>query len=120
MTYADLLFTGGPVLTVDAAGTGPARPPSGTGGSSPSATTSTSCAGPARRSSTSPGGCSCRASRTLHVHAVFGGLEMGLCDLTGTVELADYLSRIRAYAEAIDATSVAETDVSGRPVFRAA
>ena len=35
-----------------------------------------------------------------HVHAVFGGVELGACDLTGTTELAEYRRRIRAYAEA--------------------
>ncbi|MFJ7274404.1 amidohydrolase [Kitasatospora sp. NPDC098663] len=35
-----------------------------------------------------------------HVHAVFGGAELAACDLTGTVGVADYLERIRAYADA--------------------
>ncbi|MFJ9606909.1 amidohydrolase [Kitasatospora sp. NPDC101176] len=35
-----------------------------------------------------------------HVHAVYGGSELAGCDLTGTVGVADYLERIRAYAEA--------------------
>ncbi|MFE7316566.1 amidohydrolase [Streptomyces sp. NPDC057555] len=35
-----------------------------------------------------------------HVHAVFGGVELAACDLTGTVGVAEYLERIRAYAEA--------------------
>ncbi|MEV7185603.1 amidohydrolase [Kitasatospora sp. NPDC093102] len=35
-----------------------------------------------------------------HIHAVFGGAELAACDLTGTVGVADYLARIRAYAEA--------------------
>ncbi|MER7752232.1 amidohydrolase [Kitasatospora sp. NPDC097643] len=35
-----------------------------------------------------------------HVHAVYGGTELATCDLTGTVGVADYLERIRAYAEA--------------------
>ncbi|MFF2613222.1 amidohydrolase [Kitasatospora sp. NPDC058046] len=35
-----------------------------------------------------------------HIHAVFGGAELASCDLTGTVGVADYLERIRAYAEA--------------------
>ncbi|MEV7935994.1 amidohydrolase [Kitasatospora sp. NPDC088264] len=35
-----------------------------------------------------------------HVHAVFGGTELAVCDLTGTVGVADYLERIRAYADA--------------------
>ncbi|MFJ2867992.1 amidohydrolase [Kitasatospora sp. NPDC087314] len=35
-----------------------------------------------------------------HIHAVGGGTELAACDLTGTVGVADYLERIRAYAEA--------------------
>ncbi|MGW4693493.1 amidohydrolase [Kitasatospora cineracea] len=35
-----------------------------------------------------------------HVHAVYGGLEMAACDLTGTVTTADYLARIAEYAAA--------------------
>ncbi|MFF3002543.1 amidohydrolase [Kitasatospora sp. NPDC057940] len=35
-----------------------------------------------------------------HIHAVFGGTELAVCDLTGTVGVADYLERIRAYADA--------------------
>ncbi|GGT48805.1 amidohydrolase [Streptomyces atratus] len=35
-----------------------------------------------------------------HIHAVFGGMEMAECDLTGTVGVEDYLTRIRSYADA--------------------
>ncbi|MGW3041086.1 amidohydrolase [Kitasatospora sp. NPDC001159] len=35
-----------------------------------------------------------------HIHAVYGGVELAACDLTGTVGVAEYLERIRAYAEA--------------------
>ncbi|WP_327299089.1 amidohydrolase [Streptomyces sp. NBC_01197] len=35
-----------------------------------------------------------------HVHAVFGGVELGECDLTGTTDLKEYLSRIAAFAVA--------------------
>ncbi|MEU7112784.1 amidohydrolase [Streptomyces sp. NPDC046182] len=35
-----------------------------------------------------------------HVHAVFAGTELAECDLTGTVGVEDYLTRIREYAEA--------------------
>ncbi|MCM4079790.1 amidohydrolase [Paractinoplanes hotanensis] len=34
-----------------------------------------------------------------HVHAVMGGVEMGQCDLTGTVDRDEYLRRIRSYAD---------------------
>ncbi|MFB7512205.1 amidohydrolase [Streptomyces sp. NPDC056144] len=35
-----------------------------------------------------------------HIHAVFGGAELSQCDLTETVDVAEYLARVRAYAEA--------------------
>ncbi|MEE1806276.1 amidohydrolase [Streptomyces sp. BE133] len=35
-----------------------------------------------------------------HIHAVFGGMEMAECDLTGTVGVEDYLTLIRSYADA--------------------
>lgn len=35
-----------------------------------------------------------------HIHAVFGGLEMGQCDLTGATDLAEYRRRIGEYAAA--------------------
>ncbi|MEV8504747.1 amidohydrolase [Actinoplanes sp. NPDC051475] len=35
-----------------------------------------------------------------HVHAVFGGLELGQCDLAGTTDPGEYLRRISAYAAA--------------------
>src|SRR3954471_5997791 len=35
-----------------------------------------------------------------HIHAVMGGVELGQCDLTGTVDLDEYRRRIRAYADA--------------------
>ncbi|MFF0622548.1 amidohydrolase [Streptomyces sp. NPDC004296] len=35
-----------------------------------------------------------------HIHAVFGGLELAECDLTGTVGVDEYLSRVRGFADA--------------------
>ncbi|WP_411122987.1 amidohydrolase [Streptomyces sp. x-19] len=35
-----------------------------------------------------------------HIHAVFGGLELAECDLTGTVGVDEYLRRIREFADA--------------------
>ncbi|MCX5338828.1 amidohydrolase [Streptomyces atratus] len=35
-----------------------------------------------------------------HIHAVFGGMELAECDLTGTVGVEDYLTLIRSYADA--------------------
>ncbi|MFI6078970.1 amidohydrolase [Actinoplanes sp. NPDC051343] len=35
-----------------------------------------------------------------HIHAVMAGVELGQCDLTGTVDRDEYRRRIRAYADA--------------------
>lgn len=35
-----------------------------------------------------------------HIHAVFGGVELGQCDLSGTTSVDDYLAAVRAYAGA--------------------
>jgi hypothetical protein len=35
-----------------------------------------------------------------HVHPVQAGLEMNQCDLTGTTDVAEYLARVRRYADA--------------------
>jgi predicted amidohydrolase YtcJ len=35
-----------------------------------------------------------------HIHAVFGGVELAQCNLSGTVEVDGYLSAIRDYADA--------------------
>ncbi|MFI5932276.1 amidohydrolase [Actinoplanes sp. NPDC051494] len=34
-----------------------------------------------------------------HVHPVLGGLELGLCDLSGTTDVGEYLRRIQRYAD---------------------
>src|SRR3954449_9527737 len=33
-----------------------------------------------------------------HIHAVMGGVELGQCDLTGTVDRNEYLRRVATYA----------------------
>lgn len=35
-----------------------------------------------------------------HIHAVFGGVELAECDLSGTVGVDDYLARVRTFADA--------------------
>jgi predicted amidohydrolase YtcJ len=35
-----------------------------------------------------------------HIHAVYGGVELAECDLTGTVGVDDYLARVRNFADA--------------------
>jgi predicted amidohydrolase YtcJ len=98
---ADIIFTGGPILTVDSA-----------------RSRATSLAvrdgrilavghdevgelrGPRTEVVDLRGRLLIPGFQDAHIHAVFGGVEMGQCDLTGTVALSDYLARIRAYADA--------------------
>ncbi|BCJ43424.1 hypothetical protein GCM10010168_42660 [Actinoplanes ianthinogenes] len=100
MTTADLLFTGGPVFTA--------------GGARSRATAVAVKDG--RILAVGHDLADLRGARTevvdlagkllipgfqdAHVHAVFGGVEMGECDLTGTTDLAVYRERIAAYAAA--------------------
>ncbi|MFF0559557.1 amidohydrolase [Streptomyces sp. NPDC004266] len=101
MTTADLVFTRGPVFTAD-----PAR------------TRATSLAvvgeriaavghdevrdlvGPGTEVVDLTGKLLLPGFQDAHVHAVSGGKELAECDLTGTVGVADYLARIRDYADA--------------------
>ncbi|ROQ36240.1 hypothetical protein EDD98_5332 [Streptomyces sp. PanSC19] len=101
MTTADLVFTHGPVFTAD-----PAR------------TRATSLAvvgeriaavghdevrdlvGPGTEVVDLTGKLLLPGFQDAHVHAVGGGKELAECDLTGTVGVADYLERIREYADA--------------------
>ncbi|MFD7026654.1 amidohydrolase [Streptomyces sp. NPDC059917] len=101
MAKADLVFTRGPVFTVD-----PAR------------TRATSLAvvgdriaavghdevrelvGPGTEVVDLTGKLLLPGFQDAHVHPVFAGVEMAECDLTDTVGVDDYLARIRAYADA--------------------
>ncbi|MEU0405824.1 amidohydrolase [Streptomyces sp. NPDC006197] len=101
MTTADLVFTRGPVFTAD-----PAR------------TRATSLAvvgeriaavghdevrdlvGPGTEVVDLTGKLLLPGFQDAHIHAVSGGKELAECDLTGTVGVADYLARIREYADA--------------------
>ncbi|MGW2177541.1 amidohydrolase [Streptomyces sp. NPDC001732] len=101
MTTADLVFTRGPVLTMD-----PAR------------TRATSLAvvgeriaavghdevrdliGPATEVVDLKGRLLLPGFQDAHVHAVSGGVELAECDLSGTVGVAEYLDLIGAYAKA--------------------
>jgi predicted amidohydrolase YtcJ len=98
---ADLLFTGGPILTMD-----PAR-------------TRASClalregrivavghdevkelAGPRTEVVELGGRPLLPGFQDAHIHAVMGGVELGECDLSGTTDPREYARRIRAYADA--------------------
>ncbi|WP_406384516.1 amidohydrolase [Streptomyces sp. NBC_01618] len=101
MTTADLVFTRGPVLTMDAART---RATSlavvgerivAVGHDEVSA-----LVGPRTEVVDLTGKLLLPGFQDSHIHAVSGGTELAECDLTGTVGVADYLSRIRSYADA--------------------
>ncbi|MFH9725144.1 amidohydrolase [Streptomyces sp. NPDC017254] len=101
MPHADLVFTGGPVLTMD-----PAR----TRASSLAVTGERITAvghdevreliGPRTEVVDLAGRLLLPGFQDAHVHAVGGGSELAECDLTGIVDAAAYLERIRSYAEA--------------------
>ncbi|MFI5955964.1 amidohydrolase [Cryptosporangium sp. NPDC051539] len=97
---ADLVFTGGPVHRVDAARTRATALAVRDGrivavGHDPSG-----LIGPKTEVVDLAGRLLLPGFQDAHVHAVFGGIELGQCDLTGTVEVDEYLRRIRAYADA--------------------
>ncbi|MDT3395753.1 amidohydrolase [Streptomyces sp. B1866] len=98
---ADLLFTGGPILTMD-----PAR-------------ARATClavregriaavghdevrelAGPRTEVVDLRGRLLLPGFQDSHIHAVQGGVELGECDLTGTTDPREYARRVRAYADA--------------------
>lgn len=101
MTHADLVFTGGPALITD-----PAR----------SRATSVAVRGerivavghdevreligPGTEVVDLAGRLLIPGFQDAHVHAVYAGVELGECDLTGTTGLAEYQRRIAAYAAA--------------------
>ncbi|MFF2809664.1 amidohydrolase [Streptomyces sp. NPDC058000] len=101
MTKADLLFTHGPIHTGD-----PAR----TRASSLAVTGERITAvghddvreliGPGTEVVDLTGKLLLPGFQDAHIHAVFGGLELAECDLTGTVGVDEYLRRIREFADA--------------------
>ncbi|MFF5426605.1 MULTISPECIES: amidohydrolase [unclassified Streptomyces] len=101
MPKADLVLTGGPVLTLD-----PAR----TRATSVAVTGERITAvghdevreliGPGTEVVDLRGKLLLPGFQDAHVHAVYGGSELAECDLTGTVGVAEYLERVRAYARA--------------------
>ncbi|MQY07381.1 amidohydrolase [Actinomadura macrotermitis] len=101
MDHADLVFTGGTVLTMD-----PARPRADALAVTGERITAVGRAdaerltGPGTEVVDLAGGALLPGFQDAHVHAVFGGLELNACDLTGTVDLAEYRRRIAAYAAA--------------------
>ncbi|MFJ4671396.1 amidohydrolase [Kitasatospora purpeofusca] len=101
MTKADLVFTRGPVHTGDAARTR-ATGLAVTGGriTAVGHDEVRDLIGPGTEVVDLTGRLLLPGFQDAHIHAVFGGTELAVCDLTGTVGVADYLERIRAYADA--------------------
>ncbi|MFB7471367.1 amidohydrolase [Kitasatospora sp. NPDC056184] len=101
MTKADLVFTHGPVHTGDAARTR-ASTLAVTGGriTAVGHNEVRELIGPGTEVVDLAGKLLLPGFQDAHIHAVYGGTELAACDLTGTVGVADYLARIRAYAEA--------------------
>ncbi|MFI6445871.1 amidohydrolase [Kitasatospora sp. NPDC050543] len=101
MTHADLVFTGGTVFTAD-----PARPRAdalavtGERISALGRDATHELIGPGTQVVDLDGGLLLPGFQDAHVHAVYGGVELGECDLTGTTGVDEYLLRVREFAEA--------------------
>ncbi|MFD6360929.1 amidohydrolase [Streptomyces roseolus] len=101
MPQADLVFTGGPVLTLD-----PARSRATSLAVTGDRITAVGhdevreLIGPGTEVVDLAGRLLMPGFQDAHIHAVGGGVELAACDLTGSVDVAEYLARIRAYAEA--------------------
>ncbi|MGW2400840.1 amidohydrolase [Kitasatospora sp. NPDC001664] len=101
MTHADLVFTGGPVFTADAARTrATGLAVTGERITAVGHHEIRELIGPRTEVVDLKGKLLIPGFQDSHIHAVFGGTELGECDLSGTVGVADYLERIRAFAEA--------------------
>ncbi|MCM1950869.1 amidohydrolase [Streptomyces sp. G2] len=101
MPQADLVFTGGPVLTLD-----PARSRATSLAVTGDRITAVGhdevreLIGPGTEVVDLAGKLLLPGFQDSHIHAVGGGSELAECDLTESVDVAEYLERIRAYAEA--------------------
>ncbi|MGX4733697.1 amidohydrolase [Kitasatospora griseola] len=101
MTRADLVFTGGPIHTGDAARTR-ATALAVTGGriTAVGHDEVRELVGPGTEVVDLHGRLLIAGFQDAHVHAVYGGMEMASCDLTGTVGVDDYLRLVGEYAAA--------------------
>ncbi|MEV7536393.1 MULTISPECIES: amidohydrolase [Streptomyces] len=101
MAQADLVFTRGPVLTLD-----PARSRATSLAVTGDRITAVGhdevreLIGPGTEVVDLTGKLLLPGFQDAHIHAVGGGSELAECDLTESVDVAEYLTRIRAYAEA--------------------
>ncbi|MGW5606641.1 amidohydrolase [Streptomyces sp. NPDC003753] len=96
---ADLLFTGGPVLTPD----GPVTTPVAVVGDRIAAVGDTAArelTGPRTEVVHLAGRLLLPGFQDAHIHPVPAGLEMAQCDLTGTKTAEETVAAVRAYAEA--------------------
>ncbi|MGR6968539.1 amidohydrolase [Streptomyces cynarae] len=96
---ADLLFTGGPVLTPD----GPVTTPVAVVGERIAAVgdpAARELAGPRTEVVDLAGRLLLPGFQDAHIHPVPAGLEMAQCDLTGTKTAEETVAAVRAYAEA--------------------
>ncbi|MER5865217.1 amidohydrolase [Kitasatospora sp. NPDC002040] len=101
MNHADLLFTGGPVFTADAARTrATALAVTGDRITAVGHQELRELIGPGTEVVDLKGRLLVPGFQDAHIHAVYGGTELGECDLTGTVGADEYLERIRAFAAA--------------------
>ncbi|TQS40676.1 amidohydrolase [Cryptosporangium phraense] len=96
--HADIVFAGGPVLCTDGARTRARALAVRDGRIVAVGHDVSDLVGPKTETVDLAGRLLLPGFQDAHVHAVMGGLELGQCDLTGTVEVDEYLRRIRAYA----------------------
>ncbi|MGV9414205.1 amidohydrolase [Nocardia sp. NPDC003693] len=101
MSHADLVFVGGTVLTMDAArSTATALAVTGDRISAVGDRDVRESIGPATEVVDLAGGALLPGFHDAHIHAAAAGLELAACDLTGTVEIREYLRRVADYAAA--------------------
>ncbi|MFJ9521099.1 amidohydrolase [Kitasatospora sp. NPDC101801] len=101
MNHADLVFTGGPVFTADAARTrATALAVTGERITAVGHQEVRELIGPGTEVVDLKGRLLVPGFQDSHIHAVYGGTELAECDLTETVGVTDYLDRVRAFADA--------------------
>lgn len=101
MTTADLVFTHGPVFTADPASSrASSLAVSGDRIAAVGHDEVRDLIGPTTEVVDLRGKLLLPGFQDAHVHAVYGGIELAECDLSGTVEVAEYLDLIGAYAAA--------------------
>ncbi|MCU1646882.1 MAG: hypothetical protein JWN03_7157 [Nocardia sp.] len=101
MTHADLVFTGGSVLTMDSARSrATALAVTGERISAVGHAEVREFIGPRTEVVDLHGRALLPGFQDAHVHAAAAGMELAACDLSGTTDLGEYLHRIATYAAA--------------------